>query len=114
MIPILLNSMIPIDIKNLSAQMEELSTKADRRFEAEKQLFVANPALFLGVSLGAWTAHALAAQIPSVPVYEYPADVVPIWSRSWIDAKKEAGYPVEFRVFVKNNEVLGWPITTRR
>lgn len=40
-------------------------------------------------------------------IYEYPADIVPIWSRPWITTLQEAKFPVEFRVFVENNEILG-------
>ena len=38
-------------------------------------------------------------------VYSYPADHFPIWSRPWVEAQYHDGYPVEFRVFVKNGEV---------
>ena len=39
--------------------------------------------------------------------YEFPADVVKVVSRPWVRAGMCEGYPVEFRVFVKNNKVLG-------
>lgn len=40
-------------------------------------------------------------------VYEYPGDEIDVWARPWIDAKMHEGFPVEFRVFVRNSEVLG-------
>ncbi|MBK3779985.1 hypothetical protein G3A43_06930 [Paraburkholderia aspalathi] len=38
---------------------------------------------------------------------EYPADKFTVWSRPWVEAKVVDGYPVEFRVFVKDSQVLG-------
>ncbi|MCY4580806.1 MAG: hypothetical protein OXD31_17400 [Chloroflexi bacterium] len=40
-------------------------------------------------------------------VEEYPREVVPIWKRPWIDAAKVAGYPVEYRAFVRDGAVVG-------
>lgn len=37
----------------------------------------------------------------------YPADIIPIWSRPWIDALEIDGFPVEFRVFVRDSKVTG-------
>lgn len=39
--------------------------------------------------------------------YEYPADIIPVWSRPWIDALEVDGFPVEFRVFVRDSKVIG-------
>jgi hypothetical protein len=38
---------------------------------------------------------------------EYPSDVFPVWERPWVDAMMVEGFPVEFRVYVKNSVVLG-------
>lgn len=40
-------------------------------------------------------------------LYEYPRDDVPILARPWAPAKMFEGYPVEFRVFIENSQVLG-------
>lgn len=40
-------------------------------------------------------------------VYEYPGDEIDVWARPWIEAMMHEGFPVEFRVFVRNGEVLG-------
>lgn len=37
----------------------------------------------------------------------YAGDVIPIWSRPWIEAMEFKGFPVEFRVFVKDSKILG-------
>lgn len=163
-----------------------IQAAAKLRFAAEKQIYVDNPNLFVGTSLGDWVSLALAAGIATVPanlvtalprevflrfdqptesdqklwlqfgqhlkavpsnqmlrwdhcsplglkhtmakgmpfddearimspddprafelLYDYPADYVPVWSRPWVVAKKEANFPIEFRVFVKNSVVLG-------
>ena len=38
---------------------------------------------------------------------DYPAEEFTVWSRPWVEAKLVDGYPVEFRVFVKDSKVLG-------
>ena len=38
---------------------------------------------------------------------DYPADEFTVWARPWVQAKMLDGYPVEFRVFVKDSQVLG-------
>ncbi|MCC7544661.1 MAG: hypothetical protein IT506_04140 [Aquabacterium sp.] len=40
-------------------------------------------------------------------VYEFPGDDIDVWARPWIEAKIHDDFPVEFRVFVRNSEVLG-------
>lgn len=40
-------------------------------------------------------------------IYEFPSDTIDVWSRPWIDAQYLDGYPIEFRVFVENDEVIG-------
>ncbi len=40
-------------------------------------------------------------------IAEYPADIVPVWARPWVEAKVIDGYPVEYRVFVENGEIKG-------
>lgn len=40
-------------------------------------------------------------------VYEYPGDEIDVWARPWFEAKMHEGFPLEFRVFVRNSEVLG-------
>lgn len=40
-------------------------------------------------------------------VYEFPSDYIDVWARPWIEAKMHESFPVEFRVFVQNNEILG-------
>jgi hypothetical protein len=37
---------------------------------------------------------------------EYPADTIPVWSRPWVKALDHEGFPVEFRVFVRNDEAV--------
>ena len=36
---------------------------------------------------------------------EFPSDDIDVWSRPWVDAEYLDDYPVEFRVFIKDNEV---------
>lgn len=38
---------------------------------------------------------------------EYPSDDLPVWQRPWVDAKMIDGFPVEFRVFVADSQLLG-------
>lgn len=40
-------------------------------------------------------------------IYEYPAAEVPILSRPWVRAQMIEGFPVEYRVFIQNSEVIG-------
>jgi hypothetical protein len=40
-------------------------------------------------------------------IYEYPAERIPVFLRPWVTALYHDGYPVEFRVFVKDGKVLG-------
>lgn len=40
-------------------------------------------------------------------LYEYPAMDVPIFSRPWVHPLVVDGYPLEFRVFIKDSEVIG-------
>lgn len=37
---------------------------------------------------------------------DYPADTVPVWSRPWMAAHEHAGWPVEFRVFVRDDRAV--------
>lgn len=39
--------------------------------------------------------------------YSYPSDSIALWARPWIDALEIDGYPVEFRVFVRDSKVQG-------
>lgn len=38
---------------------------------------------------------------------DYPADEFTVWMRPWVQARMEEGFPVEFRVFVREGQVLG-------
>ena len=38
---------------------------------------------------------------------EYPREEIPIWKRPWVDALLYDGYPVEYRAFVLNGELVG-------
>ena len=38
---------------------------------------------------------------------QYPRLLVPVWTRPWVDAKVEDGYPVEYRTFVQDGELIG-------
>ena len=40
-------------------------------------------------------------------VSEYPRDQVPVWQRPWVKAQVKDGYPVEYRVFVRDGELVG-------
>lgn len=40
-------------------------------------------------------------------IYEFPRDLMPVWKRPWIRARIVEGWPVEFRVFVKDGIVVG-------
>ncbi len=40
-------------------------------------------------------------------IYEYPSDEVPVLSRPWIAARQQDGFPVEFRVFIRENCIQG-------
>lgn len=40
-------------------------------------------------------------------IYEYPGEVMAIWQRPWITPAKYGGWPIEYRVFVENGEVIG-------
>ena len=39
--------------------------------------------------------------------FEYPRPVVPVWRRPWIQSLIISGYPVEYRAFVRDGEVVG-------
>ena len=38
---------------------------------------------------------------------QYPRPLLPVWQRPWIRARMEAGYPVEYRVFVDEGKIRG-------
>ncbi len=40
-------------------------------------------------------------------VEEYPREVIPVWQRPWVKASVIDGYPVEYRVFVKDAMIVG-------
>ena len=40
-------------------------------------------------------------------VYDQPVDELPVLARPWVRALRVEGFPVEFRVFVRDSEVLG-------
>lgn len=40
-------------------------------------------------------------------IYEYPRDDMIVWSRPWVKAAIHDGYPVEFRVYVKDGAAIG-------
>lgn len=39
--------------------------------------------------------------------YEYPSDAISAWARPWVQARMVDGYPLEFRVFIKDSRVIG-------
>ena len=40
-------------------------------------------------------------------IFEYPDSVIAAWSRPWMRARILDGYPVEYRVFVEDDEIVG-------
>lgn len=40
-------------------------------------------------------------------IYEYPSDTVSVLARPWVDALRIESYPVEFRAFTQNSQLLG-------
>ena len=40
-------------------------------------------------------------------IYEFPREHIPIWRRPWIQARIHQGFPVEYRVFVRDNQLQG-------
>ncbi len=40
-------------------------------------------------------------------IFEYPDTVIAAWSRPWMQARIVDGYPVEYRVFVEDGEIIG-------
>ena len=40
-------------------------------------------------------------------IEEYPREMVPIWKRPWVAARVVDGYPVEYRVFVREGVIAG-------
>ena len=40
-------------------------------------------------------------------LWEFPRETVPIFQRPWIQAQMQDGYPVEYRVFVKEGRIQG-------
>ena len=40
-------------------------------------------------------------------LFEYPREEVPVWRRPWVDALRHEGYPVEYRAFVRDGQILG-------
>ena len=40
-------------------------------------------------------------------VLEYPRETLPVWQRPWQKTMRVAGYPVEYRAFVRDGELLG-------
>src|SRR5690606_28774958 len=44
-------------------------------------------------------------------IYQYPAAVVPVLARPWLQAQFHDGYPIEFRVFVEDSKVIALPTT---
>ena len=40
-------------------------------------------------------------------IYEFPSDHIDIWSRPWVQAKYLSEHPIEFRVFIENNAIIG-------
>ena len=40
-------------------------------------------------------------------ILEFPRELIPIWSRPWINARIIDGYPVEYRVFVYDGQAMG-------
>lgn len=40
-------------------------------------------------------------------LFEYPRAEIAVWKRPWVQAQIIGGYPLEFRVFVENSEIIG-------
>lgn len=40
-------------------------------------------------------------------IFEHPAEYIHAWLRPWIEPVKQDGYPIEFRIFVRDNKVQG-------
>ena len=40
-------------------------------------------------------------------VDEYPRDALPVWQRQWVQTQQVSGYPVEYRAFVKDGQLMG-------
>ena len=40
-------------------------------------------------------------------IFEYPDTVISAWSRPWMRARLLDGYPVEYRVFVEDDDIIG-------
>ena len=40
-------------------------------------------------------------------IFEYPDTIIAAWSRPWMQARIVDGYPVEYRVFVEDGEIIG-------
>ena len=40
-------------------------------------------------------------------ISEYPGDEIAVWRRPWIEARIEDSYPVEYRVFVRDWQIVG-------
>lgn len=40
-------------------------------------------------------------------LYDFPGDTIALWKRPWIQAQDIDGFPVEFRVFVGEGQVIG-------
>ena len=40
-------------------------------------------------------------------VSEFPRDSLPVWQRPWVSTQVLEGYPVEYRAFVRDGELLG-------
>ena len=65
------------------------------------------------MALGRAPTHAERTELPWHDprafdiLQEFPADSFHVWQRPWIEAMKVDGYPVEFRVFVRNGKVIG-------
>lgn len=40
-------------------------------------------------------------------LFEYPGDTMRVWKRPWVQAEIVDGYPVEYRAFVQDGEIIG-------
>lgn len=40
-------------------------------------------------------------------LFDYPGDHLPVLKRPWVEARRDGSHPVEYRVFVRNSEILG-------
>lgn len=40
-------------------------------------------------------------------LFEFPAENIDIWRRPWVKAEEIDGFPIEFRVFIANNQIVG-------